>query len=133
MCRRRSTFSIPGAWTFPPASNANPAKKIPEESAPLSKRCGPWKSELKMATATVTKKARNQISGKLPPKAATAGRFGAYGGRYVPETLMAALDELEREYEKAKRDHKFQQRLDRLLRTYAGRPTPLFFARRLTA
>jgi tryptophan synthase beta chain len=86
-----------------------------------------------MATATVTKKARNQISGKLPPKAATAGRFGAYGGRYVPETLMAALDELEREYENAKRDRKFQQRLDLLLRTYAGRPTPLFFARRLTA
>jgi tryptophan synthase beta chain len=62
----------------------------------------------------------------------TAGRFGAYGGRYVPETLMAALEELEREYEKAKRDRKFQQRLDVLLKTYAGRPTPLFFAQRLT-
>src|SRR6202522_750152 len=62
-----------------------------------------------------------------------AGRFGVYGGRYVPETLMAALDELEREYEKAKRERKFQQRLDLLLKTYAGRPTPLFFARRLTA
>jgi tryptophan synthase beta chain len=86
-----------------------------------------------MATATVTKKVRNQMSGKLPAKAATAGRFGVYGGRYVPETLMAALDELEREYEKAKRDRKFQQRLDLLLKTYAGRPTPLFFARRLTA
>jgi len=60
------------------------------------------------------------------------GRFGVYGGRYVPETLMAALEELEREYEKAKRDRKFQQRFDTLLRTYAGRPTPLFFARRLT-
>jgi tryptophan synthase beta chain len=86
-----------------------------------------------MATATITKKARNQTAGQIPPKAATAGRFGAYGGRYVPETLMAALDELEREYEKAKRDRKFQQRLDLLLKTYAGRPTPLFFARRLTA
>src|SRR5271154_3048322 len=64
--------------------------------------------------------------------AAAPGRFGAYGGRYVPETLMAALEELEREYEKAKRDKKFQQRLDLLLKTYAGRPTPLFFARRLT-
>ena len=85
-----------------------------------------------MATANVTKNNRNQTAGKLPPKAATAGRFGAYGGRYVPETLMAALDELEREYEKAKRDRKFQQRLDLLLKTYAGRPTPLFFARRLT-
>src|SRR5271163_690382 len=83
-----------------------------------------------MATATTTKKMRSQTSS---PKAPTAGRFGAYGGRYVPETLMAALEELEREYEKAKRDRKFQQRLDLLLKTFAGRPTPLFFARRLTA
>ena len=60
------------------------------------------------------------------------GRFGVYGGRYVPETLMAALGELEREYEKAKRDPKFQRRLEELLRTYAGRPTALSFARRLT-
>ena len=82
-----------------------------------------------MATAPAAKKTRSQI----PPRAAIAGRFGAYGGRYVPETLMAALDELEREYEKAKHDRKFQQRLDHLLKTYAGRPTPLFFARRLTA
>ncbi len=86
-----------------------------------------------MTTATVTRKTRPRTAGKLPLKAATAGRFGAYGGRYVPETLMAALDELEREYEKAKRDPKFQKRLDLLLKTYAGRPTPLFFARRLTA
>jgi tryptophan synthase beta chain len=86
-----------------------------------------------MATATVTKKTRNHTAAKPSAKTATAGRFGAYGGRYVPETLMAALDELECEYEKAKRDRKFQQRLDLLLRTYAGRPTPLFFARRLTA
>jgi tryptophan synthase beta chain len=62
----------------------------------------------------------------------STGRFGAYGGRYVPETLMAALEELEQAYEKAKRDRKFQQRLEMLLRTYAGRPTPLFLARRLT-
>jgi tryptophan synthase beta chain len=62
----------------------------------------------------------------------SVGRFGDYGGRYVPETLMAALEELEREYEKARRDPKFKRRLDELLRTYAGRPTPLFVARRLT-
>jgi tryptophan synthase beta chain len=60
------------------------------------------------------------------------GRFGDYGGRYVPETLMAALGELECAYEKAKRDPKFQRRLDELLKTYAGRPTPLFLACRLT-
>jgi tryptophan synthase beta chain len=86
-----------------------------------------------MATATVTKKKRDQAAGKPFSKASSSGRFGVYGGRYVPETLMAALDELEREYDKAKQDRKFQQRLDHLLKTYAGRPTPLFSARRLTA
>src|ERR1043166_6337881 len=60
------------------------------------------------------------------------GRFGPWGGRYVPETLMVALEEIEREYEKAKRDPKFKRRFEELLRTYAGRPTPLFFAQRLT-
>jgi tryptophan synthase beta chain len=60
------------------------------------------------------------------------GRFGAYGGRYVPETLMAALEELEKAYEKAKKDKKFQTRLADLLRNFAGRPTPLFCAKRLT-
>ncbi len=78
-----------------------------------------------MATAVALRKTK--ASAKL-----VAGRFGVYGGRYVPETLMAALDELEREYEKAKRDPKFQKRLQELLTTYAGRPTPLFFAQRLT-
>ena len=62
----------------------------------------------------------------------SSGRFGVYGGRYVPETLMAALDELDRHYQQAKKDRGFQRRLDELLRTYAGRPTPLFFAQRLT-
>src|SRR5215470_11363720 len=62
----------------------------------------------------------------------TPGRFGPYGGRYVPETLMAALEELEREYEKARRDKKFQAEFQRLLKEYAGRPTSLFFARHLT-
>jgi tryptophan synthase beta chain len=64
--------------------------------------------------------------------APTVGRFGPWGGRYVPETLMAALEELEREYEKAKRDPRFKARFNELLKTYAGRPTPLSFARRLT-
>src|SRR5712671_43975 len=83
-----------------------------------------------MATSSVTKRAHGAQAKKL---AAVPGRFGVYGGRYVPETLMAALEELELEYEKAKHDRKFQQRLDYLLKQYAGRPTPLFFAERLTA
>ncbi len=61
-----------------------------------------------------------------------AGRFGPYGGRYVPETLMAALEELEQEYQKARRDKKFRSEFERLLKEYAGRPTPLFHAQRLT-
>jgi tryptophan synthase beta chain len=60
------------------------------------------------------------------------GRFGAYGGRYVPETLVAALEELEHAYAAAQVDPAFQTRLDSLLRDYAGRPTPLYFAERLT-
>src|ERR1700744_6310784 len=61
-----------------------------------------------------------------------AGRFGLYGGRYVPETLVAALDELEHAYAEAQADPDFHLKLDSLLRDYAGRPTPLYFAARLT-
>ncbi len=60
------------------------------------------------------------------------GRFGAYGGRYVPETLMAALSELEAAYDAARLDPDFQAELDDLLHNFAGRPTPLYFAKRLT-
>jgi tryptophan synthase beta chain len=61
-----------------------------------------------------------------------AGRFGAYGGRYVPETLVAALDELEHAYAEAQADPDFHLKLDALLRDFAGRPTPLYPAARLT-
>ncbi len=60
------------------------------------------------------------------------GRFGAYGGRYVPETLMAALEELEHAYAEAQADPVFHAELNMLLRDYAGRPTPLYLASRLT-
>jgi tryptophan synthase beta chain len=59
-------------------------------------------------------------------------RFGPYGGRYVPETLIPALDELEREWAAARSDPAFQAELDGLLRDYVGRPTPLYHARRLS-
>ena len=60
------------------------------------------------------------------------GRFGAFGGRYVPETLVAPLEELERAYAEARADTSFRAELDSLLRNFAGRPTPLQFASRLT-
>ena len=60
------------------------------------------------------------------------GHFGPYGGMFVPETLMSALEDLAREYERAKNDPEFQSELSILLRDFAGRPTPLYFAERLT-
>jgi len=66
------------------------------------------------------------------PSESRPGRFGIYGGRYVPETLMAALLELEHEYDIAKADSAFQAELADLLHNYAGRPTPLYFCKRLT-
>jgi tryptophan synthase beta chain len=60
------------------------------------------------------------------------GHFGPYGGRYVPETLMAPLEELERAFHEAQRDEAFRRELNELLETYAGRPTPLYEARRLS-
>ena len=61
-----------------------------------------------------------------------AGRFGEFGGRYVPETLVDALDQLAQEYDAACADAQFQSNLDELLKDYVGRPSPLYFAQRLT-
>ena len=66
------------------------------------------------------------------PAVQVAGRFGAYGGRYVPETLMAALEELEAAYAVAQDDPAFHAELDGLLHHYCGRPTPLYFAKRMS-
>jgi tryptophan synthase beta chain len=76
-----------------------------------------------MSVSTVTE----SLETKAIPR-----RFGAYGGRYVPETLVAALDELDHAYAEAQADPEFRARLDSLLRDYAGRPTPLYLASRLT-
>ncbi|MHB8154547.1 MAG: tryptophan synthase subunit beta [Candidatus Omnitrophota bacterium] len=69
------------------------------------------------------------MKNKLPDK---SGHFGSFGGRFVPETLIYALDELENEYAKAKKDKKFTQELGFYLREYAGRPTPLYLANNLS-
>ncbi len=72
------------------------------------------------------------MSSILQSPTTATGRFGPYGGRYVPETLMVPLFELERAYEIAKSDASFQSQLQSLLKNFAGRPTPLQFASRLT-
>ena len=60
------------------------------------------------------------------------GKFGKYGGKYIPETLVPAIIELETAYEKYRKDEAFQKELSYLLTKYAGRPTPLYFAKNLT-
>ncbi len=76
-------------------------------------------------TATMTRPAPGVLN-------STPGRFGAYGGRYVPETLMAALLELDAAYAAAQADEAFHTELNGLLKDYVGRPTPLYFAKRLS-
>ena len=68
-------------------------------------------------------------TGALPDQ---RGRFGSFGGRFVPETLMSALEELEKAYGELKQDRAFQQELENLNTTYAGRPTALYYAANLT-
>jgi tryptophan synthase beta chain len=68
----------------------------------------------------------------MVPQPEAGGHFGPYGGRYVPEVLMAPIEELETAYLEARSDPGFQAELNDLLRNYAGRPTPLYFARRLS-
>ncbi len=69
---------------------------------------------------------------KLKSQPDKQGHFGPYGGMFVPETLMSALQELSAEYDRARKDAKFKRELDYYLREYAGRPTRLYFAERLT-
>jgi tryptophan synthase beta chain len=76
--------------------------------------------------------ASTRVDHKQPRRRVIAGRFGNYGGRYVPETLMAALQELEAAYAEARKDKSFRDEYHRLLHDFAGRPTPLFLAERLT-
>ena len=66
------------------------------------------------------------MNSKLPKQ----GRFGDFGGRYIPETLVPAIEELEENYLKFKDDKNFKKELNYYLKYYAGRPTPLYFAKK---
>ena len=68
----------------------------------------------------------------LTSEPTSSGHFGPYGGRFVPEVLMSPLEELEHTFDEARKDPEFHRELDSLLHNYAGRPTPLYFAKRLT-
>src|SRR5215204_5508951 len=82
-----------------------------------------------MVTDVATKPAAGEAKTSLPD---AHGRFGRFGGRYAPETLMPALTELEEAWEAARKDPSFQEEIERLARYYVGRPTPVYFAENLT-
>jgi len=73
------------------------------------------------------------VSAAITSQPDAKGHFGPYGGVFVPETLMTALEELTREYESARKDPEFRRELNQLLAEFVGRPTPLYLAERLTA
>src|SRR6202162_6186661 len=81
--------------------------------------------------------ASSRRSGGVMPRATEnrrrKGYFGAYGGQFAPETLMAPLEELEKAFARFRKDRRFKAELSELLRTYAGRPTPLSLAENLSA
>src|SRR5262245_40335696 len=83
------------------------------------------RKEISAPMAATAKSATSQVPDP-------AGRFGDFGGRYVPETLIRALDELAVDYDKACQDAAFQSELADLLKHYVGRPSPLYFAKRLS-
>ncbi len=82
-------------------------------------------------TTTPIRPSAQAVSANVRPD--QQGRFGQFGGKYVPETLMPALTELEAAFYRFKQDPEFQQELNQLLHDYVGRPSPLYFAERLTA
>ena len=78
-----------------------------------------------------------QVLAAMIPTASKAvpdaqGRYGPYGGSYVPETLMVAVNQLADEYERARKDPEFWKQLNYYLKQFVGRPTPLYYAQRLT-
>jgi tryptophan synthase beta chain len=87
---------------------------------------------LEAVTVTPLQSAQTNPQTYNPNVPDTFGRFGQFGGKYVPETLMPALSELEAAFQKYKNDPEFNAELDDLLRDYVGRPSPLYFAERLT-
>src|SRR5438477_7762853 len=96
-----------------PASSPHPAARTTKKSARLFARRF-WKFLM------------------TPSQPDAQGHFGPFGGRFVPETLMSPLEEIEKAYAEARVDPSFQAELDGLLADYAGRPTPLYYAKRLS-
>src|SRR6202522_532469 len=113
----------------PPALRARPASRTRPGSGRLSRRPGA-RSRTRPSEWVEMSKLEKPNSYREGPN--ERGRFGIYGGRFVPETLMPLILSLENAYEEAKADPAFKAELNHLLKHYVGRPSPLYFAERLT-
>src|SRR6266498_568560 len=121
MCWKPSARPGPMAWTSAAAWRLRPAGRTMRRSRPSS-------PTPRVGLGNVSSSILPSMT-QLPD---SRGRFGPFGGRYVPETLIPALDELIKEYDRARRDPKFKAELDYYLKQYVGRPTSLYYAERLT-
>ena len=128
------------ASTSPPASKARPASRTWPRSPPSLPRRGRQRKSLDRGSRAARPKPSTsgmQMRPQSPNSFRTGpderGHFGIFGGRFVAETLMPLILDLERHYEAAKHDPAFKAELDHLLTHYVGRPSPLYFAERLTA
>src|SRR5450432_2400846 len=127
--RRRWRSAARAASMFPLASRARRASRIRPRSGRLSRRPGA-RSRVRPWEWVDMSKLEKPNSYREGPN--ERGRFGIYGGRFVPETLMPLILSLEKAYDEAKADPAFKAELNHLLKHYVGRPSPLYFAERLT-
>src|SRR5690606_11796595 len=129
----RSRASHPTSSTSARASSPRPGPRTPSGSVHSSPPPDPpaRRAHRRYLRSLARQRMAEQVTDV--PATHAPGRFGRFGGRYVPETLGAALEELDAAYDAARRDETFVAELDALLRDYVGRPTPLYRAARLGA
>src|ERR1700743_29917 len=125
MSRSRSARSGRMRSTWPAASNPRPASRMRKKCVVSSKR-----SDVAVATPLESIDGTSIDYGAWPD---AHGRFGTYGGIYVAETLIAPLQELTAAYTRLRKDPEFVAELDRDLKHYVGRPSPIYYAERLTS
>src|SRR3989338_9959357 len=128
MCERLASRANPSAWMPPARSKSGLASRITRKSGSLSPMPNPKPKTHKSKASRPPKTSgpNGAMSGYHVPDA--AGHFGPYGGRFVPETLMSAIEDLTREYLAARDDRFFQRQFADYLQKYAGRPTPPYHA-----
>src|SRR5262249_18778009 len=130
--RRRCASPPPRLSTSPPASSVRPGRRIRTRSARSSRRRATPDASRPRPTGCCEERMTIQQLNSFRTGPDERGHFGLYGGRFVAETLMPLVLELETAYAAAKNDPLFRREMDGYLKDYVGRPTPLYFAERMT-